>query len=124
MDKDIKNMLRKVIIIDLIIGIVQSAAIQFVFNSYGLIVFLGVAVAVFNFVINAAASEFILTKIKISPMVLFLVGFTFRIIFAAVIGFVVYTYNKYNAAAYLFGYTSYFIGVIIYSSSLANLEGK
>lgn len=115
MDKDILNMIKKVSIINSIIGITAAFVIQTLFKSYGLFVIVGMIVGIFNFFINSAAGVLIFKKLKNSSVSLYLISFFIRIAIGAGIGYAVFMYNKYDTVAYLFGYTSHLMGIYIYS---------
>ncbi|WP_446898304.1 ATP synthase subunit I [Clostridium sp. LBM24168] len=115
MDKDILDMIKKVSIIDSVIGIIAAFVIQILFKNYGLFVMLGMCIALFNFFINSAVGGLIFKNLKNSSVSLYIISFFIRIAIAAGIGYAVFTYDKYSTVAYLFGYTSHLMGIYIYS---------
>ncbi|MCH3965293.1 MAG: ATP synthase subunit I [Clostridium sp.] len=115
MNKDILNMVKKVSIINLMIGIVAAFIIQILFKNFGLFVMIGMITAVFNFFINSQAGELIFKRFRNSSVSLYIISFFIRIGIAAGIGYAVFMYNKYDAVAYLFGYTSHLMGIYVYS---------
>ncbi|WP_411682537.1 ATP synthase subunit I [Clostridium thailandense] len=115
MDKSILDMIKKVPIINLLIGIVLSILVQFLIKDYGIFVFIGIVVAIINFCINILLGQLLFKKFRNSVASLYILNFILRIVIAAAIGYIIFKYNKYNVAAYLFGYTSHLFGVYIYS---------
>ncbi|MBV4416264.1 MAG: ATP synthase subunit I [Clostridium tyrobutyricum] len=115
MDKDIIYMIKKVSIINIIFGIILSIIGQLIFKSYGLFIMVGVLIAVLNFFINSALGGLAFEKFKNSSASLYIIGFIIRIIIAAVVGYLIFNYDKYSTIAYLVGYTSNLLGIYIYS---------
>ncbi|MBC2579853.1 ATP synthase subunit I [Clostridium sp. DJ247] len=115
MNKDVLDMIKKVSVINLIIGIIFFISTQLIMKNYGIFVLLGTLIAIINFIINGLIGEVVFQKFKNSSASLYILNFITRVIFAAGIGYVVFKYNKYSVVAYLFGYTSHLIGVYIYS---------
>ncbi|CAB1253993.1 ATP synthase subunit I [Clostridium sp. MT-14] len=125
MDKHILSMVKKVSIINLIFIVAMACLIQLIFKNYGLFTLIGMLVAIFNFFINAVVGGFVFQKLPNSSSSLYIIGFIMRIVIAAGIGYVIFSYNKNNTIAYLFGYTSHLLGVYIYSvieSNKNNIE--
>ncbi|WP_416175780.1 ATP synthase subunit I [Clostridium sp.] len=116
MNKDIVNMVKKVSAINLLIGISFALAVQTLFDMYGLFVIIGMVVGIFNFFINSVVGGLIFDKLKDSSAALYMISFILRIVIAAVIGYIIFTHNKYGTVAYLFGYTSHLLGIYIYSA--------
>ncbi|OFI06206.1 ATP synthase I chain [Clostridium acetireducens DSM 10703] len=118
MNNDVKQMLQKIIIYDLIIAIIFSTLIYFTFKKYSVVLFLGLFIALINFVINTILINYAVNVGKIKSISL--ASFIFRIVITAFIGFLFYKNNKYNVIAYVFGYTLHFIPLILYSINVKN----
>lgn len=114
MDKDVLTMVKKVSIVNLIIGLILTVLIQLIFRKYGLSVLVGMLTAILNFFINCVLSDLVTTKFRHASISFNILSFILRVVLAAGIGYVIFEYNKYGAIAYLFGYTSHLVGIYIY----------
>lgn len=122
MDKDILDMMKKVPVINLIIGITLSVVVQLLIKDYGVFLLIGVFVAIINFIINTLLGEVLFKKFRNSVASLYILSFILRVVLAAGIGYIIFKYDKYSVFAYLFGYTSNLFGVYIYSIIKNNQE--
>ncbi|AYD39197.1 ATP synthase subunit I [Clostridium fermenticellae] len=116
MNKDILSMVKGVATINIIIGIILTVIVQIIFKRYGLFVLVGMIIAILNFFINCVLSDFVTTKLQHISAIFYTANFILRVVLAAGIGYLIFEYNKYNLAAYLFGYTSHIVGLYIYTS--------
>lgn len=114
MDRNILGTTKMVFLINVIIGILLAGLSQLFFKRYGLFILLGMAIAMFNFFVNNILGRAMLHKFKNSSAFLYLIGFIIRIMIATGIGYITFRYDKYNAIAYLFGYTCDLLGVCMY----------
>ncbi|NMM61548.1 ATP synthase subunit I [Clostridium sp. P21] len=122
MDKEIIDMIKKVSIINFILGSIIAIAIQMLMKNYGVFAFVGTIIAIINFNVNGIIGGLIFGKLKNSSTSLYILSFIFRVVLAVGIGYVIFKYNNYNVVPYLFGYTSHLVGVYIYSVIKNNQE--
>lgn len=113
---DLKYMLKKVSTYNLymlgILAIISSILnIRFVLPSI-----LGLTVAMANFLLSTIVTTNAVIKSKVNFMTYF--SFAFKIFTAGIIGVILFTHNKYYLVAYLCGYISHFIPLILYGLSL------
>jgi ATP synthase protein I len=113
--KETKLMLRNIIMIDIIIGLVSSIVILIFWSSYTQFLILGLAIAIINFSISSIITDLLLNNIGPKNLSLYIISFLLRISIVSIIGYIVFTYNKFNVLAYMVGYTMHLIGVYVHS---------
>ncbi|MEG2354203.1 MAG: ATP synthase subunit I [Clostridium sp.] len=113
MDDEVRFMLKRVTIYNLIISLVIANIIGTFNSKYAFVFLAGCSVAVFNFIINSISINLSLSKPQGNRAFL-IIGITFRIIFAVTIGFKVIISNPYNIIPYVLGYASHVLGMVAY----------
>jgi ATP synthase protein I len=122
LNKEVLDMIKKVSIINFILGSVIAITVQVLMKNYGVFALLGTIIAIINFSINGLVGGLVFKKFKNSSASLYILSFIFRVVLAAGIGYLVFKYNNYSVVSYLFGYTSHLVGVYIYSVIKNNQE--
>ncbi|MDP4178163.1 MAG: hypothetical protein Q8900_07500 [Bacillota bacterium] len=113
MDNEIKVMLKKVTICDLIVGISVSSILFFLCPRYSYIFLIGILVASINFIANGIVNSFIVGKISTRGNLIVFLS-VFRIFIIGIVGALLFKINNNNGIFYIMGFCSHFISLIIY----------
>ncbi|APH15384.1 ATP synthase I chain family protein [Clostridium sporogenes] len=118
---EIKKMISKIIIFNIIIGTIFFITISFIFNiRYSFYFLIGLILSNVNLFINAKITNMVVVKNK-SP-IFSMLSFFIRIIAVCVIGLVLSKNNTKNIIPFLLGYSSNFISIIFYGTNLGKNE--
>ncbi|GAE00579.1 ATP synthase F0, I subunit [Clostridium botulinum B str. Osaka05] len=118
---EIKKMISKIVICNIIIGTIFFITISFIFNiRYGFYFLIGLILSNVNLFINARITNMVVVKNK-SP-IFSMLSFFIRIIAVCVIGLVLSKNNTKNIIPFLLGYSSNFISIIFYGTNLGKNE--
>ena len=120
LNEEILDMIKKVSIINFVLGSIIAIGVQIIAKNYGAIILLGTIIAIINFSVNGVIGGLIFEKFKNSSTSLYIISFIFRVVLAVGIGYAVFKHNNYSVVPYLFGYTSHLVGVYIYSVIKSN----
>ena len=110
MSKDTLEMLKKVMLYDVVITLLSFAATILFFRAYTLAVIVGIVIAVVNFLLNAVITNYSM-KIKGSAFLIVL-GALARVALAGAFAVILYRGSMLNIAAYLIGYSLHYISII------------
>ena len=113
---DLKYMYKKISIYDLYVFITLAIILGLVNFKFVLPGILGLAIAVGNLFISGMVTNNAVVKNKVNFLTYF--GFVFKIFATSIIGIILFTYNKYYLLAYMGGYISHFIPLVLYAVKL------
>lgn len=122
MDKQISSMLKVTLFLDLIIGAIAGVILKTLGESYIVFVLLGIGVGYLNFGMSSIIGHFTFSKLTGVYILLFVLSYFFRIFLTALIGYIIFTHNKYGALTFMLSYTLHFISIVIYSLLIRNNE--
>lgn len=115
MDNDLKLMLQKTGVLNVVVGIILSTIIMWFFNYNNAIIFIiGLIVAYGSFYLNGFTSNYFLKNNSSLYKTFVVIGFILRVLIVSVIGLIIFRHNKFSIISYMFGYSSHFISIIIY----------
>ena len=120
MRDNLDYMLKKIICYWLIVTITLGTLTYLIFPKYIIVFILGLFVALSNFVINTIIIKFVLLKANGKYRILATVSFTLRILIICITGLILFTYNRFNVIAYMCGFCSYFICLVLYGINTNN----
>lgn len=116
MNDELRSMLKKTFLIDVIAGLILGIIIGVITNvSHALILVLGLLISYVSFYVNTITTSYGLEKQKKGLIMLSLLG---RMIVIVAVGAVLFMFNKYFVLTYMLGYSSHFISIIIYGVAL------
>jgi ATP synthase protein I len=119
LNDEIKSMLKKIFIYDIFIAVIFAAIIGMTIRlEYAVIFFLGLAISLGSFYLNAFTSNYAIEDKKKMSKTIIILSFFLRVIAVASIGAILFTYKKYYVIAYIFGYSSHFISILIYGLTI------
>jgi ATP synthase protein I len=111
---DVRSLLIKVFLFDFIVGILGAALIQAIFNAYSILFLLGLAVASLSFVVSSLTVGSMLLGNRASSSGIAIIVNTVKLFIICIIGLLVFNNNVNNVIAYMLGFTSHFIALILY----------
>lgn len=120
MKSDLKEMFRKVVIFDIILAMILYGTTNIFLKSYSLIVILGLVLAVLSFISNGIVAEYLLIHNTGKYKSIAFIGFLLRVVIIAGVGLILFKHNKFNVIAYMLGYSSHFISLILYGINIKN----
>ena len=120
MRDNLDYMLIKIFRYWLIVTITLGTLTYLIFPKYIVVFILGLFVGLSNFAINTIVIKFILLKANGKYGILASISFTLRILIVCIIGLILFTYNRFNVIAYMCGFCSYFICLVLYGINTNN----
>ena len=114
MNSDIYNMLKKVFLFDLILGILLAFAIYALAKAWLLYFIFGLLLAYLSLVLNTIITNASIGKEGKPKVHLIILGFVLRVLLICIIGIVIYVHNTSNMIAYIAGYSVQFISLTFY----------
>ena len=119
MNDEIKSMLKKIFIYDIVVAIIFSVIIMAAIRlDYAVIFLLGLAISFGSFYLNAFTSNYAIEGRRKMSKSIIVLSFFLRVIAVALIGAILFTFNKYYVIAYIFGYSTHFISILIYGLTI------
>lgn len=115
MSLDIIKMIKKVSLYDVIIGLLICIPVYIIFTDFTGALLIGILVSIINFAVSSIITDLLMNSKQGNYMPIYLLSFIIRITIVSLIGFVLFTQNRYNVFAYAGGYTVNLLGVSIYS---------
>jgi ATP synthase protein I len=112
MDTELKKMVKKVLLADIVIVILVGIVSSLLFKEYVIALIAGLIVAFINFILNVAVSNYVVAQGGNKLINLF--GIAFRIIITLVIAIVLCGTNRNKYIAILLGYTFHYFAIIFY----------
>ncbi len=109
--KDTLMMLKRVILYDLIILLLSFAVSMIFYREYAIVLIIGIAIALVNFLLNALITEYTMKASK--SKILILAATVGRIALAAGFAYILYNDDMINIIVYLVGYSLHYVSMII-----------
>jgi ATP synthase protein I len=111
-------MLRRVILYDGIIMLLSFVISMIFFREFTVIIIIGVAIALLNFFLNSAITEYAMKASK--GMLWILVGAVARIAIAGAFVLILYNDDMRNVIAYIVGYSLHYASMAMGAASRKN----
>lgn len=118
MKGDLKYMLKKIICYWLMVVITLGALAYLIFPKYYFVFILGLFIALSNYLINAIVIKFILLRANGTYVFFTSISLALRALIICSIGLTLLTYNKFYLIAYMCGFCSYFICLMLYGINI------
>ncbi|AGK99098.1 ATP synthase subunit I [Clostridium pasteurianum] len=122
MDREVKEILRKVISFDIIVAALSSTICYIFFKLYTNILFIGLLLAALNFILNSIISNYSLKEN--GNKVIGAIGSIIRIIITGGIAVLLCKNNRFSFIAFLIGYTLHYISIVLYGITINKSERK
>ena len=111
---EIISMLKCVLFFDLIVGIAAGIVVQALFKSYTLIFLIGLSAASLSFLFSGYLFNNILIKKSLTKGMLAPYLNMAKVFIISIIGVLLFNNNINNVIAYILGYTSHFLALMLY----------
>ena len=118
------QMYKKINFFNLFIAIIGTTVIYFINKEYAVFFLLGLILASFNLLFNLISVNFILCEAKNKYKFINSFSFAFRVIIVAVVGVMVFDYYSLAIIAFILGYSSQLISLVLYGMNIKECEGK
>lgn len=117
MKNDLRILLKKVAIIDLIVGCMLTPIIYLLLKNAALIFVIGLFIALVNFAQNGVFSAISLYK---KNQLYCFIGYTFRIVLVCLVAIIIFKQDEFNIIPFLLGYSAHYISIVLYGLSIKN----
>jgi ATP synthase protein I len=118
------QMFKRINFFNFFIALIGIAVIYFIDKKYAVFFLLGLILASVSLLLNLIFVNFILCKTKNKYGVITSIGFAFRVVIVCVIGLMVFEYYNFAIIAYILGYSSQLISLVLYGINIKEGEGK
>lgn len=115
-------MIKSILLVNFCIGITAIAISFFIFRKFTLILAIGILIANISLVVNGVVTQIFIGNEKNRNTFIYILSVVLRIFLIAIVGYIVFTYNKYNLVAYLFGYSLNMVGIGAYSTKYNSIR--
>ena|GEM_PF-600603 len=122
MVNDSREMLKKVIIYDIVILLLAFIISLIFYQGYQFVVIIGLIIALVNFILNAVITNY--SIMVAGNRVFLLLGTIIRIILTAAIAIMLCKENINNMIAFLIGYSLHYIAVVFYGATRGTKKNK
>jgi ATP synthase protein I len=116
-ENDLRILLKKVAIIDLIIGCMLTPIVYLFLKGAALLFVLGLFVSLANFVQNGVFSAISLYK---KNQLYCFIGYILRMALFCVAAIIIFKQNEFNLIPFLLGYGAHYISIVLYGLSIKN----
>lgn len=114
---DLRDMFRKITIIDALLAAILYWTSNALFKNYSLIIILGLLVAYSTLIFSGLVTKYVLLNKKNKYQLANFLGFVVRVSVVCGIAIAIFNHNKFNVIAYMFGYSAQFVSLILYGLS-------
>ena len=118
------QMYNKIIFFNFFIALIGTTVIYFLDKKYAVFFLLGLILASTNLLVNLISVNSILGEAKKKYGFITFFGLFFRVIIVCGIGVMVFNYLEFAIIAFILGYTSQFISLVLYGINIKECEGK
>jgi len=118
------HMYKKINFFNLFIALIGTIIICFIDKKYAVFFLLGLVLASISLLFNLMSVNFILSKGKKKYGFITFLGLFFRVILICGIGLIVFNYLEFAIIAFILGYSSQFISLVLYGINIKECEGK
>ncbi|MBU3143140.1 hypothetical protein [Clostridium sp. CF012] len=118
------QMYKKINFFNFFIALIGTTLIYFIEKKYAVFFLLGLMVASISLLFNLISVNFIFSKVKNKYGFITFFGLFFRVIIVCGIGLLVFNYLNFAIIAFILGYTSQFISLVLYGINIKECEGK
>ena len=118
------QMYNKINFFNFFIALIGTTVIYFFDKKYAVFFLLGLILASTNLLLNLVSVNFILCKEKYKYSFITSFSFAFRVIIVSGIGLMVANYYSFTIIAFILGYSSQLISLVLYGINIKECEGK
>lgn len=118
------QMYKEINFLNFFIALIGTTVIYFIEKKCAVFFLLGLISASITLLFNLMSVNFILCKIENKYKIITSFSFAFRVTIVCVIGLMVFNYHKFGMIAFILGYSSQFISLVLYGINIKECEGK
>ena len=118
------QMYKRINFFNFFIALIGTTVIYFIDEKYAVFFLLGLILASITLLFNLMYVNYILCKTKIKFSVITSIGFALRVVIICVIGLMVFEYYNFAIIAFILGYSSQLISLVLYGINIKECEGK
>jgi ATP synthase protein I len=118
------QMYKKINFFNFFIALFGFTVIYLIDKKYAVFFLLGLLLATINLLLNLISVDFIFNKVKNQYGFITFFGFAFRVITVCVIGLIIFNYYNFGIIAFILGYSSQLISLVLYGINIKECEGK
>lgn len=118
------QMYKKINYFNFFIALIGTTVTYFINREYAVFFLLGLVLASISLLCNLISVNFILGKANSKYGVITFFGLFFRVIIVCTVGLMVFNYLHFAIIAFILGYTSQFISLVLYGINIKECEGK
>ena len=108
------QMYKRINFFNFFIALIGTTVIYFIDEKYAVFFLLGLILASITLLFNLMYVNYILCKTKIKFSVITSIGFALRVVIICVIGLMVFEYYNFAIIAFILGYSSQIISLVLY----------
>ncbi|MGH4138496.1 ATP synthase subunit I [Clostridium sp.] len=118
------QMYKEINFFNFFIALIGTTVIYFFDKKYAVFFLLGLMLASINLLFNLISVNFILGKAKNKYRFITSFSFIFRILIVGIVGIMVASYYYFTIFAFILGYSSQLISLVLYGINIKECEGK
>lgn len=118
------QMYKRINFFNFFIALIGTTVIYFINEKYAVFFLLGLILASITLLFNLISVNFILCKARNKYGVITSIGFAFRVGIVCAIGLMVFDYYNFAIIAFILGYSSQLISLVLYGINIKECEGK
>ncbi len=118
------QMYKKVSYFNFFIATIGTTVFYLFDKKYAVFFLLGLIVVNINLLLNLISVNFIMCQAKTKYGFITFFSFALRVIIVGVTGLMVFYYYNFSIIAFMLGYSSQFISLVLYGINIKECEGK
>ncbi|MGV8980041.1 ATP synthase subunit I [Clostridium sp.] len=118
------QMYKKINYFNFFIALIGTTVTYFINSEYAVFFLLGLILASISLFFNLISVNFILGKPNSKYGVITFLALFFRVIIVCGVGLMVFNYLNFAIIAFILGYSSQFISLVLYGINIKECEGK
>lgn len=119
MNNEVNFMLKKIVFFNVIIGTLITIITYFFIGNYAFTFLLGLFIAIINLYINGVVTNYSLNEVVCNSLLISF-GLAIRVLLVCLVAILIIKIDRYKFVPYALGYSSQFIGLIIYGVTINN----
>lgn len=118
------QMYKRINFFNFFIAIIGTTVIYVIDKKYAVFFLLGLILASISLLVNLISVNFILGKSKGKYGLITFLALFFRVVIVCGIGLMVFNYLEFAIIAFILGYSSQLISLVLYGINIKECEGK
>lgn len=118
------HMYRKINFFNFFIALFGITVFYLIDKKHAVFFLLGLILASITLLLNLMSVDFIFSKVKSQYGFVTFFGFAFRVSIVCAIGLMVFNYYDFSIIAFMLGYSSQIVSLVLYGINIKECEGK